>query len=234
MYGVRISERTEMAQLDKALEIIGQAGERKVLREDEVKNLLRAFGIPTTDFHFMKSIDDLVDLDLRYPVALKVCSSKILHKTDVGGVALNIKDRTELENEIERMQGAFPGERLLVEPMEKGNFELIIGLLRDETFGLTIMVGIGGIFTELYRDVSFRIVPIEKYDAEEMLKELRGSELLNGFRGIKSNREYIISLIKKVSDMGHELKDRIDQMDLNPVFVRDEDAVVVDAKLMLR
>lgn len=234
MYGLCISERTEMAPLDKALEIIGQAGERKVLREDEVKNILRAFGIPTTDFHLLRSSSDLEGFDLRYPAVLKVCSDKVLHKTDVGGVALNIMDKNELENEIERMHGAFPGESMLVEPMEKGNFELIVGLLRDETFGLTIMTGIGGIFTELYRDVSFRIVPIEKYDAKEMLKELKGSELFRGFRGIKSNPDYIASLVLKVSELGKGLMGKIDQMDLNPVFVRDEDAVVVDAKLMLR
>jgi acyl-CoA synthetase (NDP forming) len=234
MYGLRISERTEMAPLDNALEIIGQAGQRKVLREDEVKDILRSFGIPTTDFHLLRSGEDLGNLDLKYPVVLKVCSDKVLHKTDMGGIALNINDRDRLVNEIERMQSAFPGESMLVEPMEKGNFELIIGLLRDETFGLTIMVGIGGIFTELYRDVSFRVVPIEEYDAKEMLAELKGSELFRGFRGIKSDMNYIASLIQKVSELGNGLKDRIDQMDLNPVFVRDEDAVVVDAKLMLR
>jgi acyl-CoA synthetase (NDP forming) len=234
MYGLRISERTEMAPLGNAREIISQAGERKTLREDEVKGILRSFGIPTTDFHLLRPQDDLAEIDMRYPAILKVCSDKVLHKTDVGGVVLNLKDSDELMHEVEGMRKRFPGESLLVEPMERGNFELIIGLMRDKTFGLTIMTGIGGILTELYRDVSFRVVPIEKHDAKEMLNELKGSELFRGFRGMKSNPDYLVALILKVSELGNGLKDRIDQMDLNPVFVRDEDAIVVDAKLMLR
>jgi acyl-CoA synthetase (NDP forming) len=96
------------------------------------------------------------------------------------------------------------------------------------------MCGIGGIFTELYKDVTFRIVPIERIDAEEMIEEIKGKKLLEGFRNIPANKQLVIDLLLKVSKIGEELMDRIDQMDLNPVFVYGDDLCVVDAKLILK
>jgi acyl-CoA synthetase (NDP forming) len=128
----------------------------------------------------------------------------------------------------------FPDKHILVEPMHSGNVEIIIGLLHDPTFGLTIMAGIGGIFTELYKDVSFRIVPISRYDADSMLKELHGAKLLEGFRGVKVNRNAVIDLLLKMSAFGIDFEKYIEQMDLNPVIVNQNNAVVVDAKLILK
>jgi acyl-CoA synthetase (NDP forming) len=96
------------------------------------------------------------------------------------------------------------------------------------------MFGIGGIFTELYKDVTFRIVPIEKNDAKQMVEEIEGKKLLEGFRNIPANKQLVIDLIMKVSKIGKELMDHIDQMDLNPVFVYGDDLSVVDAKLILK
>jgi acyl-CoA synthetase (NDP forming) len=96
------------------------------------------------------------------------------------------------------------------------------------------MCGIGGIFTELYKDVTFRVVPIERYDAEQMIEELKGKKLLEGFRGIKANKQLVIDLVLKISKLGEELIDHIDQMDLNPVFIYENDLCVVDAKLILK
>jgi acyl-CoA synthetase (NDP forming) len=204
------------------------------LAENEVKDILKAYGVKTTKYKLVNKIEDLDKLGLRFPVALKVCSSKILHKTDVGGVKLGIKDMNELKKSFKEFRKKFPKEKLLVDQMEEKGVEIIIGLVQDPTFGLSIMYGLGGIFTELYKDVTFRIVPIEKYDAEQMIEEIKGKKLLEGFRNIPANKQLVIDLIMKVSKIGKELTDHIDQMDLNPVFVYEKDICVVDAKLILK
>ncbi len=204
------------------------------LAENEVKDLLNAHGIPTTKYEIVNKECDLDSIGLKYPVALKVCSNKILHKTDVGGVKLNIKDEKELRVAFKKFKEKFPKENLLVDQMEEKGVEIIIGLVQDPTFGLTLMCGIGGIYTELYNDVSFRVIPIDRYDAEQMIEEIKGKKLLEGFRNIPANKQLVIDLLLKVSKLGAELDDRIDQMDLNPVFVYEKSLCVVDAKLILK
>ena len=204
------------------------------LAENEVKDLLSACNIPTTKYKVVNKESDLDKIDLKFPVALKVCSSKILHKTDVGGVKLNIKDKKELKKFFKEFRKKFPKENLLVDQMEENGVEIIIGLVQDPTFGLSIMCGIGGIYTELYQDVTFRVVPIDRYDAEQMVEEIKGKKLLEGFRNIPANKQLVIDLLQKVSKIGEELDEHIDQMDLNPVFVYEKSLCVVDAKLILK
>jgi acyl-CoA synthetase (NDP forming) len=204
------------------------------LAENEVKDLLKSYGIKTTKYKLVNKIEDLDNLGLKFPVALKVCSNKILHKTDVGGVKLNIKDMNELKTNFKQFRKKFPKENLLVDQMAEKGVEIIIGLVQDATFGLSIMCGIGGIYTELYKDVTFRVVPIDKYDAKEMVEEIKGKKLLEGFRNIPANKELVIDLLLKVSKIGKQLMKNIDQMDLNPVFVYKNDYCVVDAKLILK
>ena len=204
------------------------------LAENEVKDLLKAYKIPTTKYRVINKKEDLDKIDLGFPVALKVCSNKILHKTDVGGVKLNIGNKEELEKTFKEFRKKFPKENLLVDQMVDKGIEIIIGLVQDPTFGLSIMCGIGGIFTELYKDVTFRVVPIDRYDAEQMIEEIKGKKLLEGFRNIPANKQMVIDLIMKVSKIGEELMDHIDQMDLNPVFVYADGLCVVDAKLILK
>jgi len=204
------------------------------LAENEVKDLMKTYGIRTTNYKLVNKIEDLENLGLKFPVALKVCSSKILHKTDVGGVKLGIKDMDELEKTFKDFKKKFPKENLLVDQIEERGVEIIIGLVQDPTFGLSIMCGIGGIFTELYKDVTFRIIPIDKYDSVQMIEEIKGKKLLEGFRNMKANKELVIDLLLKVSKIGQELIEHIDQMDLNPVFVYENDICVVDAKLILK
>jgi len=207
---------------------------KKPLAENEVKDLMKAYGIKTTNYKLVNKPGDLENLGLKFPVALKVCSSKILHKTDVGGVKLGIKDMSSLEKTFKEFKKKFPKENLLVDQMEEKGVEIIIGLVQDPTFGLSIMCGIGGIFTELYEDVSFRIIPIDKYDSVQMIEEIKGKKLFEGFRNIKANKELVIDLLLKVSKIGQELIEHIDQMDLNPVFVYENDICVVDAKIILK
>jgi acyl-CoA synthetase (NDP forming) len=204
------------------------------LAENEVKDLLRSYHIPTTKYQLVQNEKDLDRLSVKFPVALKVCSSKILHKTDVGGVKLDIQDKDELRKIFKEFRRKFPTEPLLVDQMAEKGVEIIVGLVQDPSFGLCIMCGIGGIFTELYKDVSFRVVEIDEYDARQMIEELKGKKLLEGFRGMKANKELVVDLVMKISRLGEDLMDRIDQMDLNPVFVYEKGICVVDAKLILK
>ena len=204
------------------------------LSDREVRELLKNYDIPLPRYQIVETEEDLDKIDIPFPVVLKVSSPKILHKTDVNGVRLDIKDREELKIVFQDFKKRFPEEVFLVEEMMEKGVEIIIGLIQDATFGITIMVGIGGIFTELYRDVSFRVVPIERDDAIEMIDELKGKKLLEGFRNIPANKEKVVDLLLKVSDMGFELMDYIDQMDLNPVFVYKDSVCIVDAKIILK
>ena len=211
--------------------LVGRTG---VLAENNVKDLLRAYGIPTTTYQVIQTEKDLKKLTVHFPVALKVCSPKILHKTDVGGVRLNIQNIEKLNKTFKEFRKKFPTEDFLVDQMEENGVEIIVGLVQDPTFGLSIMCGIGGIFTELYKDVSFRVVPIDDYDAHQMIEELAGKKLLEGFRGMKASKQLVIDLVLKVSKLGEELINQVDQMDLNPVFVYEKRICVVDAKLILK
>ena len=202
--------------------------------ENEVKDVLKAYGIQTTRYVVVRDRKDLDDISLKFPVALKVCSRKILHKTDVGGVQLGIASMDELKQAFQEFRKRFPSENLLVDQMAEKGVEIIIGLVQDPTFGLSIMCGIGGVFTELYKDVTFRVIPIDRVDAEDMIEEIKGKKLLEGFRNIPANKKLVIDLLVKVSRMGAELDDRLDQMDLNPVFVYKDALCVVDAKLILK
>jgi acyl-CoA synthetase (NDP forming) len=207
---------------------------KKHLAENEVKELLKAYDIKTTDYVVLEKDESVKELPFDFPVALKVCSSNILHKTDVDGVKLNISSMDELKKEVDRFHKKFPEENLLIDHMVESGVEVIIGLIQDPTFGLSIMVGVGGIYTEVYQDVSFRVIPIETYDASEMLEEVKGKKLLEGFRNIKADKQLVIDLLLKVSDLGTELIDVVDQMDLNPVFIYENNYCVVDAKMILK
>lgn len=206
----------------------------KALNEGEVKLLLKKYGIQTPDFVLVKEQHELQDIQLDYPVVMKVCSSAILHKTEVNGVKLNIGNCNELFDAFNQMRINFVTEELLVEKMEEDGFEIIIGLINDSIFGLCIMIGLGGIFTEILQDVAFRALPINKEIAETMLNELQAGKVFNGYRSKKIDKEAIIELLLKVSLMGFELEDSIDQLDLNPVIVYENGYSVVDAKLILK
>jgi acyl-CoA synthetase (NDP forming) len=203
---------------------------RKALSEGEAKALLRSYGILTPDFEV---ISDFKAEGFRFPLAVKVNSPDILHKTEKGGVFLNVNDPIELRRKFIDLRERFPEASVLVEPMERGEVEVIIGLVKDPVFGMAIMFGMGGVFTELYQDIVFRMLPITETDAEEMLEGVIVGRLLHGFRGIKADREAVKRLLLRVSALGEELGQYIGQMDLNPVMVSERGCVVVDAKVVL-
>ncbi|MEA2053771.1 MAG: acetate--CoA ligase family protein [Candidatus Thermoplasmatota archaeon] len=210
---------------------IGQPAKKIHVTEDKVKSMLRDYGIPTTDFMLIRNEDDLDRTDIKFPAVLKVCSPDIIHKTDIGGVRLNIMDKEELRKNVIRFSKKFPGKNFLIEGMEPQGIEMIAGLIHDKSFGLSIMVGMGGIFAEMYGDVAFRLVPITMRDAEGMIDELKASKIFKGFRGMKPDKKAVASLLLKLSRIGMDCPS-INQMDLNPVFVYENGLKVVDAKLI--
>ncbi|MCD6171765.1 MAG: acetate--CoA ligase family protein [Thermoplasmata archaeon] len=198
--------------------------------EGEAKTLLKRYRIPTTNFIVASKLNEIDKVKLKSPMVMKVCSSKLLHKTDVGGVILNINSKNELKNSFKKLKRKFPEEKILIEEMEKKGTEIIVGMIKDEFFGKVIMVGIGGIFTEIYKDVSFRKLPIDENDANEMLMDLKAHKIFENFR-IKLDKKSLVELIYKISKIVAENK--ILQMDLNPVFLYEKGLKVIDAKVIL-
>ena len=201
------------------------------MNEFEAKNLLKRYGINVPKGVLVKSENEVESMNLNYPVVAKVVRDDIMHKSDVGGVILNIKDRQELKDAVKSLRDKFNAP-VLVEEMITGGVEIIVGVIKDATFGHAIMFGLGGIFTEIYRDVTFRVLPISRKDAESMLSEIRGRKILEGYRGIKVSREKIVSLLLKVSEIIGDNQDIVG-MDLNPVLARENDCVVLDAKIVV-
>jgi acyl-CoA synthetase (NDP forming) len=202
------------------------------LPEAKAKELLKKRGILTTNF-IVPHRTELENLPLSYPLAVKVSSPKILHKTEVGGVFLDVATSEELVARYDQIREKFPDADVLVESMEPNGPEVIVGLLRDRDFGICLMFGMGGVMAELYKDVSFRRLPISKQDAEEMLEETKASAFFEGFRGFVADREAVLDLLQKVSQLGMENQD-LEQLDLNPVILRSKGYVVVDAKMIIR
>ncbi len=200
------------------------------MNEYEAKLLLKDYGIKVPEGVLINDLREIDNLDLNYPVVAKVASEKILHKSDVGGVILNIKNKEELKEKVKILMGKFSSP-VLVEEMLSGGLEVIVGVTKDPTFGHAIMFGLGGIFTEVFKDVTFRVIPISRLDAELMLNEIKGRKILEGYRGVRVSKEAIIELLLKVSKFVEENAD-VEGMDLNPVLARENDCVVLDAKII--
>ena len=202
-----------------------------MLPEDQAKEMLQRYDIPTTEYAVVSSADEAAELDIAFPLVAKVCSPDILHKTDVDGVQLNIQSQEELHDAVASLVERFDAP-VLVEHMEPPGVEMIAGLLNDPSFGLSIMAGMGGVFTELYNDVAFRLVPITRRDAEAMLDELTASQLFGGFRDMHLDRNALIDMLLSLSTLGSD-HPSLHQMDLNPVLVYEDGISVVDAKVII-
>ena len=200
------------------------------MNEYEAKLLLKDYGIKVPKGVLIKDLSEIDNLNLNYPLVVKVASEKIMHKTDVGGVILNIRNKEELKEKVKTLMEKFSSP-VLVEEMLSGGVEVIVGVTKDSTFGHAIMFGLGGIFTEVFKDVTFRVIPISRVDAELMLNEIKGRKILEGYRGVRVSKEALIDLLLRVSKLVEENPD-IEGMDLNPVLAREKDCVVLDAKII--
>ena len=216
--------------------------EKRSLLETEAKELLREYGIPVPDFKLIKSEDEIIELtkEINFPIVMKIVSPDIIHKTDAGGVKINIKDETEAEsayqeiifkakkyNKEARIEG------VIVYSMVPQETEIIIGMMKDPHFGPVAMFGLGGIFVEVLKDISFRIIPLEEKDAREMITEIRGYEILKGARGNPPRDiQAIKEVLLKISQLALE-NPEINEIDLNPIFVFEKGLQVVDARMIL-
>lgn len=217
---------------------------RAALDERSGKALLAAYGIAVPRSVVVAGAGDSHDAlqTLKPPYVVKVVSPDILHKSDAGGVTVNLKSADEVAQAIRamRQRPAISGSRIdgfLVEEMAPAGQEIVIGGLRDPDFGPLVMVGLGGIFVEVLADVAFRICPITRIDAEEMLAELKGAAILAGVRGRKpvSKATIVDTLLKMGGEAGLLMRHAADikEADVNPLIVFENGAVAVDARFVL-
>ncbi|MEM0215568.1 MAG: acetate--CoA ligase family protein [Archaeoglobaceae archaeon] len=200
-----------------------------LLLEREAKELLESYGVRTAKAVVCESEEEAVRAakSIGFPVVMKV--NGILHKSDVGGVILNVRNEEEVRNAFRRLSAIEGARGVNVQPQLSG-IELIIGSAENEQFGSYLMFGLGGVFVEVLRDVSFRLIPLSREDAYEMVREIRGYKILEGYRGFKANVDAIIDLLLRVSEIVEN--ESIVEMDLNPVFANENGCFVADARIV--
>lgn len=230
--------------MNQTVKIINEAKKegRKALLEPEAKTICSEYGIIVTKFKMAtneKEASKAAD-EIGYPVVLKITSPEIIHKSDAGGVLVNLKTPQEVENGykkiIENAKKYNPAAHIvgvLVQEMAPQSTETIVGAIKDPQFGQTVMFGLGGIFVELLKDVSFRVAPLTTDDAKEMITQLKAYPLLKGFRNtppadIDALANVLIAVSKLVMD-----HPEIKELDLNPVLAYQKGAKTVDARIIL-
>jgi acetyltransferase len=236
--------RFENIYTEKAKRIIQHAIDsgHKMLPETDALEVLKCYGLPTLESKLITHEIELLERanKVGYPVALKVVSPDIAHKTDIGGIVLNIENPEEVREayslimkSLKQKMSSAQIDGVLVSPMITGGEEVILGMKRDPSFGPVLMFGMGGIFVEVYKDVSFRVAPITAEDAREMIERIKGFALLQKFRGreardIESIKDALLRLSQLVLDC-----DQIVELDINPLIVLHKGCFVVDVKIMV-
>jgi len=209
---------------------------RNTLSEFESKQVLAAHGIPVTKEILVNDLKGLMDAarKIGYPLVLKGCSSDIAHKTEKGLIRVDIRNEGEAKSAFEEIVANMgTGAGVLVQEMVKGQRELVIGLTRDPQFGPCVMFGLGGIFTEILKDISFRVAPLEKRDALDMMQEIRGHKILEAVRGMEAaDLDMLSHILIKVGRIGLE-NETVKEIDINPVIISGNKPVAVDALVVL-
>jgi hypothetical protein len=204
--------------------------------EPLAKELLRSYRLQTSRFFWAKSEKEAVKSGRKigYPVVVKIVSEAVIHKSDVKGVLVGIGDDAQLMEAyraLSRIEG-FAG--ILIDEMVSGT-ELIIGAKNDPQFGPVVLTGIGGTSVEIYRDVSILMAPVAKEAALDAISSLRGAGLLKGYRGAEPvNLDRLSDLVVSFSEMAYDLRDVVESIDLNPVICNSRDAVIADARIILK
>jgi len=226
-------------------EIIRKALEegRTKLLEHEAYAVVKHYGIPVPEVGLAKSPEEAGELadKIGYPIVLKIVSPDITHKSDVGGVIVGLKSRDEVvegaKKIFDNVSKNAPNARItgvLVQKMVPYGLEVIVGGLRDNIFGAVVMFGLGGIFVEVLRDVSFRIAPISMDEALEMIHEIKSHKLLEGYRGQPPvDKKSLAKIIVGVSNLLLE-NPEIESIDLNPIMAFPDKAVVADARIIVK
>jgi len=215
---------------------------RTMLTEIEAKQLLKSAGISVVDTRLATSKEQAVTIakEIGLPVVMKIASADVVHKSDAGGVKLGLKTAAQVgkayDDIMKSIKAAFPNakiEGVSVQTMARPGVEVIIGMSKDAQFGPVLMFGLGGVLVEILKDVAFRIVPLVKRDAKEMIREIKGFPLLQGYRGSDPvDVDNLESLLLKVSEFVDKTP-AIKELDLNPIFAYKDGAVAVDARVIL-
>ena len=215
---------------------VGQGG--KTLSEFESARLLAGFGIPTAKGILAQNLEEVKKAaeSIGYPVVLKACSPEVSHKTESGLVAVDLRNEADLELAFQKISGSSPakGGGFLVQEMIKGGRELVVGMIRDPQFGPCVMFGLGGIFTEILGDVTFRPAPLSEADAAEMIREIKGNKILDAVRGMPAvDADSLIQCLMAVGRIGME-REEIQAIDVNPLIIQGSKPVAVDALVVLK
>ncbi|MCE9653603.1 MAG: acetate--CoA ligase family protein [Nitrosarchaeum sp.] len=216
--------------------------DHKVITEELSKSILKTYGVKVPPFALATSAEEAAKQakKLGFPLVMKVVSPQILHKTDVGGVKVGLDNVNDVKKTFKDMYGRLSKKKgvevkgILLEKMVPKGVELIVGIQNDPQFGPVIMVGLGGIMTEVMKDVAFRMLPISTSDAKSMLNELKGAALLKGFRGSEPiDTNMVAKMLVQIGKLGVENADYVNSIDFNPVIVYPKSHFVVDAKIIL-
>jgi len=213
----------------------------KIITEESAKSILSEYGIKVPEYSIVTSDSEALvkSREIGFPLVAKIVSDQILHKTDVQGVKVGLQNEEETKEAFLDMHGRLSKEYdvkgVLLEKMVPKGIELIVGLQNDPQFGPVIMLGLGGIYTELFKDISFRVLPITKEDALDMINDLKGNKILKGFRGSEPvDLDILCDAIVKIGNLGTDMAKYIDSVDFNPIIVYPQDYYVVDAKILLK
>lgn len=216
-------------------------GNPRVITEESSKEILSEYGIKVPKYALVTNSDEAVQKskEIGFPLVAKIVSPEILHKTDVGGVKVGLSSEDEVKKAFDdmfnRLKEKFDVKGVLLEEMVPKGVELIVGLQNDSQFGPSIMVGLGGIYTELFKDVSFRVLPVTKNEAAKMLESLRGKDILKGFRGSTPvDLDMLSEAIVNIGTLGVDMAGKYESIDFNPVVVYPDSYYVVDAKIILK
>jgi len=208
---------------------------RRALYFSEAKEVMDLYGIKTADIKEIMPNFQGLTLEVKFPVVLKVDSDKVLHKTDKQGLILNIKNQEELDTAINQMQGNFPGERLIVQPMLPKNTELILGIKKDDIFGPVVVYGLGGIYTEVFKMVNFLVPPVTTEKIEREISRSKTGFLFVETRGQKPhNTKELANILLGISQLAQEIAE-VKEFDINPLLIYNDgkEAVAVDVKIII-
>jgi acetate---CoA ligase (ADP-forming) subunit beta len=210
---------------------------RLFLSEFESKQLLVRYRIPVTREFLVNDPEGLTKaaLQIGYPLVLKGCSPEIAHKTEKNLIRLDIRSEGEALQAFQEIMDLLVGNQkaVLVQEMILGKRELMAGMTRDPQFGPCVLFGLGGIFTEILEDVTFRVAPLEKRDALEMLQEIKAHKILTAFRGLEAvDQDALADILMQIGQIGLE-EEQIKEIDVNPLIIFQSKPVAVDALVVL-
>ena len=220
--------------------VLASGGE--IVPPNKVMDIIKSYGISTPSYVLAKTLNEALKASkaIGFPVVLKIASSDVLHKSDIGGVVVDVESEEEVEkryneimnNSIKKVPNALIA-GILVQKQVPNTIQVIIGGIRDNQFGPAVMFGLGGVFVELFKDVAFRIAPVTETEALEMMKEIKGYPILSGYRGMKElDISQIAKTIVTISELISNV-DEIKEVELNPLFVYEKGTIAVDARIIL-